>query len=992
MNTVKVSRFGTSAIRTLATAAVAALLVPLAVFAAQEGSGRLAKVAAAQNAVESRKAGAEGWARTVVGELLFARDRVRTGASSRAAILYADDTLHRLDEKSEVEIVPPAQDSPGLLKVLSGRHYFTSRKPKDFGRVETATVTAAIKGTEFAVDVAEGGATTITMIEGVVLASNPYGSVEVGAGERAVAEPGKAPVRSVVVRPRDAVAWALYYPPVLGGADAKRLDGMGEDGASLREAAGLLATGQVEKAKSLVDGVRSRRPSDPVALSLATVIALVGDRKDEAHRLSGEAVVANADSASAALAASFVAQAEFDIEMAAALAERAAKLDPKDPVALARVAELRMAQGDLRGARSAASSALERAPDDARSLTVLGFVELARLRSWDAEKLFERALAADSGLATAHVGMGIARLRLGDLVGGREQIQSAAILDPGNSLIRSYLGKAYYEEKRSSEAGKELAAAKGLDPSDPTPWLYSAILLQSENRPVEALDDLMQSMEKNDNRAVYRSRLLLDEDQAVRGADQARIFNDLGFEDAGLVAARRSADQDQANHSSHMLLAGNYRNLPFYAPAFLSEVLQARIYQPVSTNAARPDIVNAVASYNEYTSLFERPRARFFGKAAYGTTNTDLSAFGTGEMCGDVPCYKLSENEQSAVRSGDAIVTVNGERYAAAVSYSNFRDDGFRKNADEHNEVGRGFVQVAASDSDTLQLNFIQGNRTTGDLPLRQLLPAITPERFETDETNVGLGWHRRISAESDLAVSAIWNRTEQTGMDFYSVPRGTATLEGPQLEIQWVKRTGPGAWIFGAGQFSGNVELASADPGSPALKQDDTFTNGYGYYKLKDLGPVELTLGGSFERVMAPIGFLPPGTRTSPPRTSRTRGRNSAPSWEPPGSSAGPRPSAQASTTGSRRSSGGSRPWSPRRSGASTSSSRTPRERARGTTAWAWTRSSAGAGSSEHRTCTATSRSPRATAIARTSGARTRGARGTRRARSRSAPATTSS
>src|SRR6185503_2432612 len=163
------------------------------------------------------------------GEELFARDRVRTGAGSRAAILYADDTLHRLDERSEVEIVPPQAGSPGLLKVLAGRHYFTSRKPKEFGRIETPTVTAAIKGTEFAVDVAPGGATTITMIEGVVLASNEHGSVEVRAGERAVAEPGKAPVRSVVVRPRDAVAWALYYPPVLGGADAERLKSSGDD-------------------------------------------------------------------------------------------------------------------------------------------------------------------------------------------------------------------------------------------------------------------------------------------------------------------------------------------------------------------------------------------------------------------------------------------------------------------------------------------------------------------------------------------------------------------------------------------------------------------------------------------------------------------------------------------------------------------------------------------------------------------------------------------
>ena len=66
--------------------------------------------------------------------------------ASRASILYADDTLHRLDEKSEVEVVAPEAGSPGLLRVLSGRHYFASRRPKEFSRIETATAALARSG------------------------------------------------------------------------------------------------------------------------------------------------------------------------------------------------------------------------------------------------------------------------------------------------------------------------------------------------------------------------------------------------------------------------------------------------------------------------------------------------------------------------------------------------------------------------------------------------------------------------------------------------------------------------------------------------------------------------------------------------------------------------------------------------------------------------------------------------------------------------------
>jgi hypothetical protein len=58
--------------------------------------------------------------------------------------------------------------------------------------------------------------------------------------------------------------------------------------------------------------------------------------------------------------------------------------------------------------------------------------------------------------------------------------------------------------------------AKVLDPHDPTPWFYEAILKQTTNRPVGALHDLQRAIALNDNRAVYRSSLLLDEDFAAR--------------------------------------------------------------------------------------------------------------------------------------------------------------------------------------------------------------------------------------------------------------------------------------------------------------------------------------------------------------------------------------------------------------------------------------------------------------------------------------------
>ena len=49
-------------------------------------------------------------------------------------------------------------------------------------------------------------------------------------------------------------------------------------------------------------------------------------------------------------------------------------------------------------------------------------------------------------------------IRDGELVAGREQIEIAVALDPSNSLLRSYVGKAYYEE--NTRQRDELAAAQ----------------------------------------------------------------------------------------------------------------------------------------------------------------------------------------------------------------------------------------------------------------------------------------------------------------------------------------------------------------------------------------------------------------------------------------------------------------------------------------------------------------------------------------------------
>ena len=82
--------------------------------------------------------------------------------------------------------------------------------------------------------------------------------------------------------------------------------------------------------------------------------------------------------------------------------------------------------------------------------TVLGFAYLTQVKIAESRAAFEKAIMLDSADPLPRLGLGLAKIRKGSLEAGRQEIEIASSLDANNALIRSYLGKAYYEEKRES--------------------------------------------------------------------------------------------------------------------------------------------------------------------------------------------------------------------------------------------------------------------------------------------------------------------------------------------------------------------------------------------------------------------------------------------------------------------------------------------------------------------------------------------------------------
>ncbi|MGH9198178.1 MAG: tetratricopeptide repeat protein, partial [Acidimicrobiia bacterium] len=372
---------------------------------------------------------------------------------------------------------------------------------------------------------------------------------------------------------------------------------------------------------------------------------------------------------------------------------------------------------------------------------------LTRIEVDEARAAFDRAIARDPADPLPRLGLGLAKIRDGDLDTGTEDIEIAASLDPNNSLVRSYLGKAYFEQKRGGLAATEFEQAKLLDPKDPTPWFYDAIQKQTTNQPVEALHDLEKAIELNDNRAVYRSRLLLDQDLAARSAALGRIYRDLGFEQLALVEGWKSVNTDPSDYSGHRLLADSYSAVPRHEVARVSELLRSQLLQPTNITPVQPQLAErnllilegagpASLAYNEFNPLFARDRFALQTSGVVGNQNT----------VGD-----------EVVQSG----------LSGSLSYSlgqfHFETDGFRDNNDVKQDIYSAFLQVSASPDLNAQIEARHRETKHGDLAFNFDLNAFDPffRRTERKDT-VRAGVHSVLSPRSDVLFSVIYDDTSE--------------------------------------------------------------------------------------------------------------------------------------------------------------------------------------------------------------------------------------
>ncbi len=565
------------------------------------------------------------WVPAEVGLKLVVEDRLRTLALSGATLRLAELGRLRVDELTTLEILPPqAATSKATLDLKAGAFYFFTRdKPREF-LIQTPYAIGASRGTEFLTEVEPSGRTILTVFDGEVELTNAQGSIVLTNGEQGTVQAGQAPVKTPVIQAKKVVQWWLYYPGVLDpdelgltvaeqtalaasltaykAGDLKQALNVYPTGRvpqseaeRIYQAGLLLSVGQVDRAEAILATVSAQ---SPLAIALREVIATVssgGLPDDPPPTLATEW-----------LALSYVQQAT-NLEAALRSANSAARKSPAFGFAWERVAELEFSLGHREAAKSALAKALQFSPRNAQALALQGFILSAENRFGAASEYFERAIQTDGALGNAWLGRGLCRIHSGDDLGGRSDLQTAAALEPNRSLLRSYLGKAFSNVYDERHADRELALARRLDPNDPTPPLYSALLDEQENRQNQGVENLEQSLGLNDNRRVYLWQLLMVEDRAVRSSSLATIYDKTGMEQVAAREAARAVNDDYGNYSAHLFLANSLDSLRDptlynlrYDTPWLNELLLANLLAPAGAGALSQNITQ-----QEYSKLFE---------------------------------------------------------------------------------------------------------------------------------------------------------------------------------------------------------------------------------------------------------------------------------------------------------------------------------------------------------------------------------------------------
>ena len=140
---------------------------------------------------------------------LYEGDECKTERGSQAFVRLTDGTQLAMNEDTTFLMRARTERARGairIFKLLVGEMWMKSSGPRPI-EVETPVATAAIKGTEFNIQVLADGKSILTVIEGLVEFGTPFGTCPIPTSTQSFGERGKRCTKPVPVNPAPITAW-----------------------------------------------------------------------------------------------------------------------------------------------------------------------------------------------------------------------------------------------------------------------------------------------------------------------------------------------------------------------------------------------------------------------------------------------------------------------------------------------------------------------------------------------------------------------------------------------------------------------------------------------------------------------------------------------------------------------------------------------------------------------------------------------------------------
>lgn len=451
----------------------------------------------------------EGWVRFVketdwnpafFEQALTTGDFVKTGAYGKLDILFTDGTQIKVHNRTTLTIKESgksaAKKKATVLWLEAGEVWSRSKSVPEGLRIETPSATAAIRGTDWDMVVDEKGTSYLTVLKGTVELFNDFGRVEVSAGDQAVAEIGKPPVKTFLVRPRERVQWTISYslkvarlipfhshrrdevlkllPVVREKAQAEPADV--ETRVLL---AGLLFdAGERDESLTLFYNALASQPESCRALTFTGLILLDRGETEKASASLERALgyCKEGGRTDALLGSVGVYLARNEIEKAAMILDEAARTDSSPAVGVV-MANFRAFQGEFTKAVDICLGYATRYPGDERFPVMAADFSLSLDESARAKEFIDSALKTNQSSSLAHAILGRYFYLEGKAKEAEQSYKKAVELDPKNAGATSELGKLLMEKGRYEESMKKHSGAVEAEPREALYWARKGTLL-----------------------------------------------------------------------------------------------------------------------------------------------------------------------------------------------------------------------------------------------------------------------------------------------------------------------------------------------------------------------------------------------------------------------------------------------------------------------------------------------------------------------------------